>query len=91
MFMPQKSNFISLFARMRLSALALAALWLGGCALAPGLSINKGFERSSSQLRTTGAGPEDTPPPGALISITPELIDRQRALQRAERYWFPER
>ena len=84
MFMPQKSNFISLFARMRLSALALAALWLGGCALAPGLSINKGFERSSSQLRTTGAGSEDTPPHGALISITPELIDRQRALQRAE-------
>lgn len=52
----------------RWPALALAAALLGGCALAPGLSI--------------GNAP-DAPPPGALINITPELLREQLRQQRA--------
>ena len=84
MFMPQKPDFISLLARMRLPALAVAAVWLGGCALVPRLSIGRGVEKISSQQGTTSAGPGQTPPPGALLAITPELIGRQCALHRAE-------
>ena len=44
---------------------------LGGCALAPGGNFSGHVE--------TAAATADGPPPGALQSITPELIRRQRA------------
>jgi polysaccharide biosynthesis/export protein len=54
-------------------ALGLAALLLSGCAAAPGMYMTAGL---GSQ--------DDAPPPGALLSITPDLIRQQRALQKAE-------
>ena len=84
MFMPQKSKLAFLLARMRLSAVALAAVWLAGCAFAPGLSVGRGVEKTGSQPQAASAGAGQTPPPGALLAITPELIGRQRVLQRAE-------
>jgi len=84
MLMSQKTNFTSLPARIRLPALVLATVWLSGCALAPGLSIGRGAEKSSSQPGMTSTGVGQAPPPGALLAITPELIGRHRALQKAE-------
>ena len=83
MLIPQKSPSVFLNARMRLPALALAAMWLAGCAFAPGLSVGRGVEKTSTQSATTSAGSGQTPPPGALLAITPELIGRQRVLQHA--------
>ena len=82
--MPQKRNLIFLLVRMRWPVLALVAVWLSGCALAPGLSIGRGVEKTSSQHGSTTVGPGQIPPPGALLAITPELIGRHRMLQRAE-------
>ncbi|MCY7370661.1 MAG: polysaccharide biosynthesis/export family protein [Polaromonas sp.] len=80
----------------RWSVLALVAAWLSGCALAPGLFMGDGVVGSSSQasrysastqpttgLPVVGAG-VDAPPPGALRSITPELIRQQRAAQATD-------
>jgi polysaccharide export outer membrane protein len=66
---------------MRLPVLALVALWLSGCAMAPGLSIGRGLPKTST-TSTVASG--DAAPPGALLSITPELIARQHALRNAE-------
>ena len=102
MFMFQKSNLTPAFAYARWPVTALAAVWLSGCALAPGLSIGKGLQVSESSANpysiTTKRGPANpgapglgneavpgqTAPPGALLAITPELINQQRALQKAE-------
>lgn len=74
--------------RLKIPALMLAALLLSGCAAAPGMYIR------AAMGNLTGAAPEktgtesdanaDAPPPGALLTITPELIRQQRALQKAE-------
>jgi len=69
------------FLPMRLPVLALVALWLSGCAMAPGLSIGRGLPKTST---TSAAASGDAAPPGALLSITPELIARQHALRNAE-------
>lgn len=73
---------------MRLPVLALvmlAALWLGGCAMAPGMSIGRGLPTSSAASVAAGGEAAASPaPPGALFSITPELIAQQRALRKAE-------
>lgn len=63
---------------IRWPALALVVVWLGGCALAPGLTIGRGVSQADQVT------PGQTPPPGALISITPELINQQRALEKTE-------
>jgi polysaccharide export outer membrane protein len=101
--MPQKLSFTSALALMRWPALALSAACLGGCALAPGLSMGKamqfGLPESSanpysiSTKRASGspdaavqdsqAAPGQAPPAGALLSITPELIRQQRAVQKS--------
>lgn len=75
----------------RWPVLALVVVWLGGCALAPGLSIGKGVQDTSQSATSQAsasqdgqATPEQTPPPGALLAITPELIRQQRDLRKAE-------
>lgn len=47
--MPQKLNLTSLLALTRWPALALSAVWLSGCAYAPGLSIGKGLQATEAQ------------------------------------------
>ena len=83
-FLKSKSTPWCSYARWPVAALMLA--WLGGCALAPGLSIGKGVQQSSQAASPVGAQTQDgqSPPPGALLAITPELISRQRTLQKAE-------
>jgi polysaccharide export outer membrane protein len=88
LFLKSKSTPWCSYARWPVAALALA--WLGGCALAPGLSIGKGVQQSSQAASSANtphtSQPQDgqSPPPGALLAITPELISQQRALQKAE-------
>lgn len=68
------------------AAAALAALWLSGCAMAPGLSIGRGLPKTgAASVAASGeAASRGEVPPGALLSITPELIARQRALRKTE-------
>lgn len=91
-FMLQKSNLIPMLPRLRWAVMALAVFSMGGCAFAPGLSIGKGVQKTSQSLNTStstststsqAAQQGDTTPPGALLAITPDLIIRQRALQKA--------
>lgn len=56
---------------LRLAELACTVAVLGGCALAPGVHFSTNVEPARESA--------DPPPPGALQSITPELIRRQRA------------
>lgn len=73
----------------------LVFAWLGGCAYAPGFSVQKSFmnkgeapkvelevrggEGGSAVASMASISAEDIPPTGALRSITPELIRQQRA------------
>ena len=95
MLMLKKPYFTSLFTLTRWSVLALSAGWLSGCALSPGLSIGKGLQVSDQSVnpysvtaKREAPGPDgkvvlgQTPPPGALLNITPELIRQQRGLQK---------
>ena len=91
MLILQKSDFIPRLAHARWAVLVLAAIWLGGCAMAPGLSAGRGLQKTSqwadstpSTSRTGGTTANQTPPPGTLLAITPELITQQRALRKAE-------
>ena len=99
-FLNSKSTAWRSHARWPVAALVLA--WLGGCALAPGLSIGKSVQTATSStnpysistrrteepagIRAPGGSTvaNPAPPPGALLTITPELISRQRALRKAE-------
>jgi len=71
---------------LRLLPPLLASLVLSACAYAPGMYVGKtgaGTDTASNpwsitQARSSAAAP-DAPPPGSLISITPELIRQQRA------------
>lgn len=63
----------------------LAAITLSGCAFAPGMYVGKSFSGfGGATVPSSDAAAQDAPPPGALLSITPELIRQQRALQKAE-------
>ncbi|MDB5868877.1 MAG: polysaccharide export protein [Polaromonas sp.] len=91
MLMFKKTKSIYTLANARWSVLVLMAASLGGCAFAPGLSIGRGVQNAgswtNSSANTTQGGetaPGQTPPPGALLTITPSLISQQRALQKAE-------
>ncbi|MBC7619221.1 MAG: polysaccharide biosynthesis/export family protein [Candidatus Saccharibacteria bacterium] len=69
--------------------MALAVVWLGGCAFAPGLSIGKGVQKTipSENVNVSvsqDSRPGEAAPPGALLAITPELIKQQRALEKTE-------
>ena len=61
-------------------ALICTAAALSGCALAPGANFGGTVPGPSASLNRS-ADAADLPPPGALQSITPELIRRQRAAQ----------
>ncbi len=82
---------------LRWSAPVLGAAWLTGCAYAPGLLMGEGASGPDSQANpysittqraTTPSGTAgsstDAPPPGALLSITPDLIRQQRAAQATD-------
>lgn len=71
--------------------MGLAAFCLGGCVMAPGLSVGRSLQKTSQQAnleagtsRTGGTSENQTPPSGILLAITPELIIQQRALRKAE-------
>ena len=64
-------------------ALALA-LMLGGCALAPGLSMEAWRQGPGPMEALLEGRAQDAPPPGALIRITPDLVREQRAAQAKE-------
>lgn len=64
----------------------LASLVLSACAYAPGMYVGKaGFANdgpanpwSITQARGSATAATDAPPPGSLITITPELLRQQR-------------
>lgn len=74
--------------RLKMPALMLAAILLSGCAAAPGMYIRAAMGSltgaSPDKTAAEGTSSADAPPPGALLTITPELIRQQRALQKAE-------
>jgi len=57
----------------------LAAAILGGCAYAPGFYT--GTNSAGPEWLNAAFDPADAPPPGSLLSITPELLREQRASQ----------
>lgn len=65
----------------RWPALAIATAWLTGCAYAPGLSMGQQLNAVSNQDQTIDADAQDSAPPGALVSITADLLQQQRAAQ----------
>src|SRR5476651_1936865 len=77
---PHSSRTASALALIKTPALALVAILLTGCALAPGMHFTDAQRNTGFFSRFAAPAPaEDAPPPGALISITPELIRQQRA------------
>ena len=84
----QISRLASLRLPARWCALTFAVVWLSGCALAPGLTMGRGVSAMSgsgnSGAVAAAAEPGQTPPSGALQSITPELIGQQYALKKSK-------
>jgi polysaccharide export outer membrane protein len=69
----------------RLLPLLLATLILGGCAYAPGFYTGKSASYADPAWTEPGPGGSTTDaPPGALLSITPELLRQQRADRKDE-------
>ena len=69
----------------RLLPLLFATFILGGCAYSPGFYTGK--SASFADPAWAAPGPEGSPtdaPPGALVSITPELLRQQRADRKDE-------
>ncbi|ABM38431.1 polysaccharide biosynthesis/export family protein [Polaromonas naphthalenivorans] len=87
----QTSGFTSRLAQARWPVLVLAVVWLGGCAMAPGLTVGRSLQKTgqwanpdAGTSRTGTSTANQTPPPATLLAITPELITQQRALRKAE-------
>ena len=87
----KKSNSTPKLARSRWAVMALVVVGLGGCALSPGLSIGRGLQKTSQSSTSSLSAPqnnvvtgEQTPPAGALLTITPELISEQRAVRKVD-------
>lgn len=76
-----RSTSLSRLVLQRGALVIVASAMLGGCAMAPGFSMGNGLKGESAPTAGTQA---DAAPPGALRSITPELIQQQRALQKTE-------
>lgn len=76
----------------RLLSPLLASLVLSACAYAPGMYVGKTGVLSDTpsnpwsitQARSSTAATADAPPPGSLITITPELIRQQRASRTSD-------
>ena len=68
---------------LRWPGVIASLLLLAGCAAAPGISFDEALSAQSSPAAAAGtskdASGSDAPPPGALQSITPDLIRQQRA------------
>ena len=102
MFILSKSKPAPWCSHVRWPIAILVLAWLGGCTLAPGLSIGNAMktsefaanpysittQRAPSSSNTSMANaepaPGQVPPPGVLLSITPELIRQQHSLQKAD-------
>lgn len=77
---------------LRLLSSLLASLVLSACAYAPGMYVGKTGVLSDTpsnpwsitQARSSTAATADAPPPGSLITITPELIRQQRASRTSD-------
>ena len=65
----------------RWPALAIATAWLTGCAYAPGLSIGQQLKTINNQDQAIESDGLDSAPVGALVSITADLLQQQRAAQ----------
>ncbi len=80
------------FLNPRLLSPLLASLVLSACAYAPGMYVGKTGVLSDTpsnpwsitQARSSTAATADAPPPGSLITITPELIRQQRASRTSD-------
>ena len=69
----------------RLLPLLLAAFILGGCAYAPGFYTGKSATYADPTWTEPGPGGSTADaPPGALLSITPDLLRQQRAERKEE-------
>jgi polysaccharide biosynthesis/export protein len=69
----------------RLLPLLLAAFILGGCAYAPGFYTGKSATYADPTWTEPGPGGSTADaPPGALLSITPDLLRQQRAERKDE-------
>ena len=69
----------------RLLPLLLAAFILGGCAYAPGFYTGKSATYADPTWTEPGPGGGSADaPPGALVSVTPELLRQQRAERKDE-------
>lgn len=67
----------------------LIAAALSGCAWAPGLHMSGAADREAGRRTTlltllSQPAEDDTPPPGALTEITPQLIRQQRSIQEVD-------
>lgn len=96
--MPQKPLLTTGLKLARWPALAVATAWLAGCAYAPGIFMGQHADAQrpavslwqASQDSKAGNGnatasvTPDAPPPGALQSITPQLLREMRAHQATD-------
>lgn len=89
-------SLLTLLTLLRWPVQAVIVAWLAGCAFSPGLSMGDGLPSADQKAkpfftaqRDNASSPADSasadaPPPGALLSITPELIRQQRAAQATD-------
>jgi polysaccharide export outer membrane protein len=79
---PRTTSALAALAYIKSPALALAAILLASCAMAPGIYFGDAQKAAESSPGSSAAA--DAPPPGALKNITPELIRQQRAAQATD-------
>ncbi len=70
--------------RIRLAGALCVLVWLTGCALSPGISLNRYYQGPGVVENMLGGRMVEEPPPGALKRITPELVRQQRAAAAQE-------
>ena len=73
---------LHLLRRARLVGALCVLVVLTGCALSPGISLNRYYQGPG--VMETLVKAEDAPPAGALTRITPELVRQQRAAAAQE-------
>ncbi|MDM0110738.1 hypothetical protein QTI66_01185 [Variovorax sp. J22R133] len=65
-------------------ALSCTVLLITGCSFSPGISFSDPQPTLKRIVGTQPGNATDRPPPGALQEVTPELIQRQRAVQASD-------